>query len=76
MGFTGCFNWFIVKNFILKGGSKMAKSLLWLGFILAFVAIGVEVHNGEHVQLFTKILFWSFLGILSICESIEKINKR
>ena len=53
----------------------MAKYILWFAAILAFVTITAEYKNGEDIQLFTKVLFWSILSILAICESIEKSKR-
>jgi hypothetical protein len=53
----------------------MAKSLLWMMLIFTVILIAVEHSHGIHVELFTKIIFWSLLAVLAICESIEKARR-
>lgn len=53
----------------------MAKILLWLMVILTLVASVILIQNGEGVGLSTKIMTWSAVAVLAICESIEKINR-
>lgn len=54
----------------------MAKYSLW-GLVVLIFMFGLIAHyNGETLDLFTKILLWSALGILALCESIEKLNKK
>ena len=50
----------------------MAKSLLWFMVILGFILGIITYNTGEKLELFTKILIWSGVGVLAICESIEK----
>ena len=50
----------------------MAKNLLWLMVIIGFLSSILFYFEGEDVGVFTKILTWSGLGVLAICESIEK----
>lgn len=53
----------------------MAKYILWLMVTLIFITGIIAYYSGDKLELFTKILMWSGLGILAICESIEKISK-
>lgn len=53
----------------------MAKYLLWFMFIFTLIAVIVQSTNNQPVELYTKILLWSILSVIAICESIEKIAK-
>lgn len=53
----------------------MAKSLLWIIFTLHFIAGMIIAYAGEEVSLTTTILSIGILGVIAICESIEKIGK-
>jgi hypothetical protein len=50
----------------------MAKVILWFFVISGFVIGAVTSHSGVELELFTRISILSGLGILAICESIEK----
>lgn len=54
----------------------MAKSLLWLIFILHFIAGMIIAYDGGEVSLTTTIVTLSILGVLAICESIEKVGRQ
>jgi magnesium-transporting ATPase (P-type) len=62
-----------MNNLLGRGVEKVAKYILWLMVILCFIVGIVSYYNGDEFEMFTKILMWSGLGILAICESIEKI---
>lgn len=50
----------------------MAKSLLWFMVILGFISGIIAYNTGEELGVFTKILIWSGIGVLAICEAIEQ----
>ena len=53
----------------------MAKYLLWGTVVVILIMSIVQIKSNQPMELFTLILFWSILGILAICESIEKTSK-
>lgn len=53
----------------------MAKSLLWLIFVLHFIAGMIISYGGGEVSLTTTILSISILAVLAICESIESLKR-
>ena len=53
----------------------MTKYLLW-GTVIAILIVSIiQIKNDQQMEPFTSILFWSILGVLAICESIEKAGK-
>ena len=54
----------------------MAKYLLWFIVILGFLALIISHSSGEDIGLFPRIVIFSCLGVLAICESIQKLNKQ
>ncbi|MEK4970748.1 hypothetical protein MKX29_24390 [Cytobacillus sp. FSL R7-0696] len=52
----------------------MAKFLLWIVVVLGLISSITLYQNGEGVSLFTRILIWSSVGVLALCESIEKLK--
>lgn len=52
----------------------MAKSILWFIVILGFIAGYLSYSTGDDIGMFTRITVISSLGILALCESIEKIK--
>lgn len=50
----------------------MAKRLLQVMVVVGFLISILFQIGGMEVELFTKILIWSGVGVLAICESIEK----
>lgn len=53
----------------------MAKCILWLFVITGFILSIDANQDGTHMGLYSKIAILSSLGILAICESIEKSKK-
>lgn len=50
----------------------MAKNILWLTVILVFVSFLIAYFNGDDIGVSPRIIMFSALGVLAICESIEK----
>lgn len=54
----------------------MAKILLWIIVILAFILSIVLTSNGKPLELYTKIIVLAGISVLALCESIEKNNQK
>jgi hypothetical protein len=59
----------------MGGKYLMAKTILWIFVIIGFIVLINDYKNGTSVELYTKIIILSSLGVLSICESIERGKK-
>lgn len=57
---------------VLRKDDKVAKGLLWFMVIIGFIAGYLSYSSGGDVEMFTRITVISSLGILALCESIEK----
>lgn len=53
----------------------MAKRMLWMIIIVAFVSSTIISLNGGNVGLPTSVMILSILGVLAVCESIEKLKR-
>ena len=54
----------------------MAKTLLWIIFVLQFIGSLIIYNAGEETPLRVTIISISILGVLAICESIESLSEK
>lgn len=54
----------------------MAKILLWILFFIHFITMILLVQTGQSVSNGDHIIVWAVLGVLAICESIEKVKAK
>lgn len=52
----------------------MAKFILWFA-VVALILAGI-VTDGDALSLFSKGVLWFAVGILAICESIDKLGRK
>jgi hypothetical protein len=56
----------------LDGVKKMAKIILWFLVIVGIISHVQAYYSGDDVGVFTKAFVLSALGVLALCEAIEK----
>lgn len=54
----------------------MAKTFLWFVVYAGLIIAVIEHTNGGIIDNFTRVIVLASLGVLALCESIEKQIKR
>lgn len=55
----------------------MARIVLWLMVILGFISMLIKTFNGYSVDtsMFNRIVIYSALSVLALCETITELGK-